>query len=146
MVGGSGGFLWRVRGTKPERWVRQTDFTNAEAVGYLADRFNRLGIEDELLRLGAQPGDAVAIGAGDDPVVFDFAPHIDAGAEHLERRGQDARLEQVRPAVQRRRQLDAEYHAAREAVESGDRDVDWREAHRKALLDDLATDFDEDDQ
>jgi Obg family GTPase CgtA-like protein len=27
-----------VRGEKPERWVRQTDFDNDEAVGYLADR------------------------------------------------------------------------------------------------------------
>ena len=41
--------LWRVRGEKPERWVRQTDFGNAEAVGYLADRLNRIGIEDQLL-------------------------------------------------------------------------------------------------
>src|SRR4051812_9119125 len=27
---------WRVRGEKPERWVRQTDFSNDEAVGFLA--------------------------------------------------------------------------------------------------------------
>ncbi len=32
-----------VRGGRPERWIRQTDFTNAEAVGYLADRLARLG-------------------------------------------------------------------------------------------------------
>ena len=38
--------LFRVRGEKPERWVRQTDFNNDEAVGYLADRLNRLGVED----------------------------------------------------------------------------------------------------
>ena len=31
---------------KPERWVRQTDFTNDEAVGYLADRLARLGVEE----------------------------------------------------------------------------------------------------
>ena len=49
---GEGGFVWRVRGEKPERWVRQTDFSNAEAVGYLADRFARLGIEEELLAHG----------------------------------------------------------------------------------------------
>ena len=30
-------------GGKPERWVRQTDFSNDEAVGYLADRLARLG-------------------------------------------------------------------------------------------------------
>ncbi len=34
---------------KPERWVRQTDFSNDEAVGFLADRLNRLGVEDKLL-------------------------------------------------------------------------------------------------
>ena len=37
---------FRVRGTKPERWVRQTDFSNDEAVGYLADRLARLGVEE----------------------------------------------------------------------------------------------------
>ncbi len=115
MGDGDGGFVWRVHGTKPERWVRQTDFANAEAVGYLADRLNRLGIEDELLAIGALPGDAVAIGGGDDPVVFDFAPQIDIGAELLSARGEDNRLQELRPAAQRRRLKDAEYHAAREA-------------------------------
>lgn len=106
------GDVWRVRGTKPERWVRQTDFNNFEAVGYLADRLNRIGIEDELLRLGARAGDAVAIGDRN-PVVFDFAPQIDAGAEVLARRGEDQRLEQQRPAVTRRREKDAAYHQAK---------------------------------
>ncbi len=109
---GEGGHLWRVRGDKPERWIRQTDFGNAEAVGYLADRLNRLGVEDELLRLGARAGDAVAIG-GEDAVVFDFAPQIEAGAEMLGRRGEDQRLETQRPAVGRRRERDALYHAAK---------------------------------
>jgi GTP-binding protein len=108
---GEGGWVWRVRGTKPERWVRQTDFTNAEAVGYLADRLNRLGIEDRLLQLGARAGDAVAIG-GEDAVVFDFAPQVETGAELLGRRGEDQRLEPERPAAIRRRARDAEYHAA----------------------------------
>ena len=54
---------WQVRGTKPERWVRQTDFSNDEAVGFLADRLNRLGVEERLLELGAQEGDTVLIGA-----------------------------------------------------------------------------------
>jgi GTP-binding protein len=112
---GEGGFVWRVRGDKPERWVKQTDFNNAEAVGYLADRFARLGIEDELLALGAVAGDAVAIGGGDDPVVFDFAPQVEIGAEILSRRGEDQRLITERPAARRRRALDAEYHAAKAA-------------------------------
>ena len=45
---GEGGFV--VRGTRPERWVAQTDFDNDEAVGYLGDRLARLGVEDELLQ------------------------------------------------------------------------------------------------
>ena len=36
----------------PSAGSRQTDFSNPEAVGYLADRFARLGIEEELLRAG----------------------------------------------------------------------------------------------
>ena len=31
---------WRVRGEKPERWIRQTDFGNEEAVGFLADAWS----------------------------------------------------------------------------------------------------------
>lgn len=108
---GEGGTMFRVRGEKPERWVRQTDFKNAEAVGYLADRLNRIGIEDKLLDMGAIAGDAVAIG-GEDAVIFDFAPQIDTGAEILARRGQDERLEQQRAAVSRRREKDAAYHEA----------------------------------
>jgi len=141
---GEGGFVWRVRGDKPERWVRQTDFGNDEAVGYLADRLNRLGIEDELLTMGATPGDAVAIGAGEHPVVFDFAPQVDTGAELLSRRGEDQRLEEVRPSVRRRRELDAAYHAARDELVGHDREADWRELHRQALADELSHDFDED--
>jgi GTP-binding protein len=102
---------WLVQGEKPERWVRQTDFGNAEATGYLADRLNRLGVERELLSLGAFEGDEVIIGDGPNAVVFDFAPEVQAGAEILARRGEDHRLEEPRPAVQRRREKDSEYHA-----------------------------------
>ena len=35
-----------IRGEKPRRWILQTDFSNDEAVGYLADRLARLGIEE----------------------------------------------------------------------------------------------------
>jgi len=115
------GDLWRVRGDKPERWVRQTDFGNPEAVGYLADRLNRIGVETKLLDLGARAGDGVAIGGAPDgtgAVVFDFAPQVDVGAEILSRRGEDVRLEEPqRPAVARRRELDREYHEAREGEE-----------------------------
>jgi GTP-binding protein len=85
---------WRVCGEKPQRWVRQTDFGNDEAVGYLADRLNRLGVEERLLELGAQVGDDVVIGGDDDAVVFEFDPTVQAGGETmLGRRGHDLRLE-----------------------------------------------------
>jgi GTP-binding protein len=93
VTGGDG--QWLVRGTKPQRWVRQTDFGNDEAVGFLADRLARLGVEDRLLALGAQRGDAVAIGDSSDAVVFDFEPQIDAGSQvMMGRRGTDLRLDQ----------------------------------------------------
>ena len=102
---GSGQRAWQVRGTKPERWVRQTDFSNDEAVGFLADRLNRLGVEARLLQLGAEEGDTVLIGDPNNAVVFDFKPGIDAGAENLARRGEDTRLMEKRPAVGRRRAI-----------------------------------------
>ena len=108
--------------------MRQTDFNNAEAVGYLADRFNRLGIEDKLLTLGARPGDAVAIG-GEDAVVFDFAPQLDVGAEILSRRGEDQRFDSDRPAAQRRRAKDEAYHAERNEARRG-QDADPSHPHR----------------
>ncbi|RFU87020.1 GTPase ObgE [Streptomyces triticagri] len=100
--------LFRVRGEKPERWVHQTDFNNDEAVGYLADRLNRLGVEEELVKAGARSGDGVAIGPEENAVVFDWEPTVLAGAEMLGRRGEDHRLEAPRPAAQRRRDRQAE--------------------------------------
>ncbi|WP_414169242.1 GTPase ObgE [Streptoverticillium reticulum] len=100
--------IYRVRGEKPERWVRQTDFNNDEAVGYLADRLNRLGVEEELMKAGARAGDGVAIGSEEDAVVFDWEPTMAAGAEMLGRRGEDHRFEAPRPAAQRRRDRQAE--------------------------------------
>ncbi|MEU8583664.1 GTPase ObgE [Streptomyces abikoensis] len=100
--------LFRVRGEKPERWVRQTDFNNDEAVGYLADRLNRLGVEEQLMKAGARAGDGVAIGPEDNAVVFDWEPTMLSGAEMLGRRGEDHRFEAPRPAAQRRRDKQAE--------------------------------------
>ncbi|MEU1308036.1 GTPase ObgE [Streptomyces cinnamoneus] len=109
--------LYRVRGEKPERWVRQTDFSNDEAVGYLADRLNRLGVEEELMKAGARAGDGVAIGSEEDAVVFDWEPSMAAGAEMLGRRGEDHRFEAPRPAAQRRRDRDAERDEAAQEYE-----------------------------
>ncbi|MFB7878592.1 GTPase ObgE [Nocardia sp. NPDC056064] len=83
-----GGFI--VRGTRPERWVRQTQFDNDEAVGYLADRLARLGVEAELVKQGAQPGCSVTIG----DVSFEWEPQISAGVDIVPTgRGTDVRLE-----------------------------------------------------
>ncbi|GAA2325097.1 GTPase ObgE [Streptomyces violaceusniger] len=100
--------FYRVLGEKPERWVRQTDFANDEAVGYLADRLARLGVEEELMKAGAHSGDEVVIGPEDDAVVFDWEPSLATGAEMLGRRGEDHRFDAPRPAAQRRRDRDAE--------------------------------------
>jgi len=79
-----------VRGAKPERWVRQTDFTNDEAVGYLGDRLARLGVEAALAEAGAEPGATVTIG----DVTFDWVPTTVAGLElTLGGRGTDVRVD-----------------------------------------------------
>lgn len=83
---------FRVRGEKPARWVRQTDFSNDEAVGYLGDRLNRLGIESALAKAGATEGAEVYIGDEDDSVVFDWDPGIDAEQTPIGPRGTDSRL------------------------------------------------------
>jgi GTP-binding protein len=84
-----GGFI--VRGAKPERWVRQTAFDNDEAVGYLADRLARLGVEKALAEAGAQVGAAVTIGE----VTFDFEPTLGMADDEFTatRRGTDIRLD-----------------------------------------------------
>jgi GTP-binding protein len=80
-----------VRGEKPRRWVLQTDFSNDEAVGYLADRLAKLGIEDALARAGALPGAEVLIGEESNAVVFDWDPELPTGAG-FGPRGTDRRL------------------------------------------------------
>jgi len=122
---------WRVRGEKPERWVRQTDFSNDEAVGFLADRLNRLGVEDRLVGMGAMEGDTVLIGHPDNAVVFDFKPGVDAGAENLSRRGEDARFDEQRPAARRRRAIEeamperSEFETRADVARRLDSEPDW---------------------
>ncbi|MFE4466335.1 GTPase ObgE [Oerskovia sp. NPDC056781] len=92
--GAETGFYYEVRGSKPERWVRQTDFSNDEAVGYLADRLARLGVEEKLFKAGAVAGDEVRIGSDKNAVVFDWEPTLITGSELLGGpRGSDLRLE-----------------------------------------------------
>src|SRR5262249_56587953 len=68
-----------VRGEKPRRWILQTDFGNDEAVGYLADRLARIGLEDALAEAGATAGAEVVIGDGPDTGLLDLDPGIPTG-------------------------------------------------------------------
>ncbi|MFC2548500.1 MAG: GTPase ObgE, partial [Corynebacterium matruchotii] len=89
----TGGFI--VHGEKPARWIMQTDFENDEAVGYLADRLNRLGVEDALLKAGAEAGCPVTIGG----ITFEWEPMTSAGtAPVLTGRGTDIRLSHTKRA------------------------------------------------
>ncbi|EMY35283.1 GTPase CgtA [Arthrobacter crystallopoietes BAB-32] len=120
--------LYRVLGEKPERWVKQTDFNNDEAVGYLSDRLAKLGVEDKLFKAGAVPGSTVVIGE-DDAVVFDWEPTMMGGAELLgSPRGTDLRLEDFgsRPTRNQKRQEQQERKEAKAAARAE------LEAERKA--------------
>ena len=87
-----------IRGTQVERWVRQTNFDNDEAIGYLGDRMERLGVETALAKAGAQAGDPVRIGERE----FDWQPN--AGEYISGPRGTDIRLEELdtRPSAAQR--------------------------------------------
>jgi GTP-binding protein len=87
-----------IRGAQVERWIKQTNFDNDEAIGYLGDRLERLGVEAELAKKGAQTGDPVRIGAR----VFDWHPN--AGEYISGPRGTDSRLEELdtRPSAAQR--------------------------------------------
>lgn len=72
--------VFRIIGAKPERWVAQTMFGNADAVSYLSERLQKLGVEDALYKQGARRGSTVIIGEGDG-VVFDWDPLVSSVAE-----------------------------------------------------------------
>ncbi|GGN86907.1 GTPase Obg [Actinoplanes lobatus] len=87
-----------IRGAQVERWIKQTNFDNDEAIGYLADRLDRIGVESELAKKGAQAGDPVRIGTRE----FDWHPN--AGEYVSGPRGTDSRLEELdtRPSAAQR--------------------------------------------
>lgn len=126
---------YQIRGSKPERWVKQTDFTNEEAIGFLADRLHRIGIEDELVKIGARAGDTVVIGDLEKGVVFDWEPTMQTGAELLGARGTDSRFEESsRPT---RREKRERYHdmmdakaAAREELQREKEEGIWTSPNR----------------
>jgi GTP-binding protein len=123
--------FFRILGAKPERWVAQTDFGNEEAVGYLADRLAKVGIEAALFKAGASNGSTVVIGPGDG-VIFDWEPTISSTAELLvSPRGTDpsfAPLNERRTNVERRKRylemMDAR-SALREKMEAERKSGAW---------------------
>ena len=138
--GGTYGNVYRILGEKPVRWVQQTDFQNEEAVGFLADRLEKLGVEDELFRLGATVGSTVVIGPGDS-IVFDWEPSMTSAAELITSpRGLDSRFDpNTRRTTSQRREryhermdakaaaraeLEAERLAAKDAGQGDDRPED----------------------
>ena len=130
--GGSDGPIYRILGARPERWVAQTDFANDEAVGFLADRLAKLGVEDELVKAGAVAGSTVVIGPNNG-VVFDWEPTLTSTAELVTSpRGTDARLDQnQRPTRGQRREeyherMDAKAEARAELVRERDAGL-WRD-------------------
>lgn len=128
--------LFRILGAKPERWVHQTDFNNDEAVGFLADRLAKLGVEDELFKQGAVPGSAVMIGPGAG-VVFDWEPTLTSAAELMTApRGTDPRLDEInRPTSKQRR----EEYLARMDAKSAARAADLAEREGGFWNDDAGT-------
>ena len=132
--GGTNGNIYRVLGDKPQRWVAQTMFENEEAVGFLADRLAKLGVEDELFRLGATPGATVIIGPGHGMMTFDWEPTLTSAAELITSpRGTDARFaDNDRRTTKQRRARYHERRAAKAAARAqlgaeGDAGV-WRDA------------------
>ena len=103
--------------------MQQTDFENEEAIGYLADRLAKLGVEDGLFKAGAVAGSTVVIG-GDGGMIFDWEPTLTSTAELItSARGTDARVDMnMRPTRNQRREeyferMDAKA-AARAELES----------------------------
>jgi GTP-binding protein len=99
--------LFRIIGAKPERWVAQTDFGNEEAIGYLAERLAKIGIEEALLKAGAKRGSTVVIGS-EDGIVFDWEPMVSSVAEVTGPRGSDSRLDPNNRRTNQQRRM--EYH------------------------------------
>lgn len=100
---GADGPRFRILGDKPEKFVAQTDFGNEEAIGYLSDRLDAIGIDDVLFQAGAIPGNTVVIGPGSQ-TEFDWEPTLQGGDNQRAPRGLDERLaDRRRPTRSERR-------------------------------------------
>ncbi len=83
--------VYLVRGDRVERWVKQTNFDNDEAVGYLSDRLARIGVEAALAKAGAEQGAPVRIATHE----FEYQPTLYSDLDYVpSERGTDWRLEE----------------------------------------------------
>jgi GTP-binding protein len=64
------GSAFRVMGNEVERIVKMTDFDNPQAVSYLQKRFDKLKLDEKLLKYGARGGDTILIC----DMSFEFVP------------------------------------------------------------------------
>ena len=93
-------------------------------MGYLADRLNAAGVEDELMKAGAVAGDTVVIGDLDGGVVFDWEPTLTTGPELLVLAAPTCAYDQnTRPSRKERREV---YHQVMDA-KSAAREQLWTE-------------------
>ena len=112
--------------------MQQTEFQNDEAVGYLADRLQKLGIEDALVKAGAVAGSTVVIGPGSG-VVFDWEPALTSAAEvQIGVRGSDDRIDGGLAQRRTNKERRADYYelmdakaAAREQLEAERKSGMW---------------------
>ncbi len=81
------GDAWRVLGRPAARAVALSDLTDPQAQDYVAQRLRALGVDRELARAGARPGDEVRIG----DMAFEYEPDeavaASANATHPGRSG-----------------------------------------------------------
>ncbi len=115
-----------VTGEKIERWILQTDFENDEAIGYLADRLAKAGVEEALWRAGAQDGSEVTIGG----ITFEWDPQTVAGVDQTPAygRGKDRRLEQTdRVTAEQRKRASQARRGLIDEYDFGDGEVASRE-------------------
>ncbi len=59
-----------ILGERVERLVERVDLNNPQALAYVQEKLKKMGVEEALIKAGAEEGDTVIIG----DLVFDFFP------------------------------------------------------------------------
>jgi GTP-binding protein len=71
---------WRVTGRNVERWVRDTDLDDEDALTALQRRLIKEGVERQLTKAGARRGDEIRISDR----AFEFLPEVEPPAGRRE--------------------------------------------------------------